>query len=226
MIHGSWAIMDPDAVEAACDGTAEGPLSPRGQRKLDQIIEGAGEVFAGQGFGGASVDEIARRAGISKATMYRYFPDKAAIFKAYVEREFKRQSAQICAIDFEHSALEDVLRQVGREFIRFMLTPSARSIYRIAVAESERFPEIGLAFFQSGPDEARRRLAPKLAAAMESGELARGDPDMASFQFFELCKARLFYRSLFCRECMPSGAAVEEQVEAAVRTFLKAYAPG
>ncbi len=213
-----------EALEAG--GEAAGPpLSVRGQRKLDQIIEGAGEVFAAQGFGGASVDEIARRAGISKATMYRYFPDKAAIFDAYVRREFDRQSEGISAIDFEHSSLEDVLRQVGRGFIAFMLSPASRSIYRIAVAESERFPELALAFFLSGPDGARARLEPSLAAAMERGELAQGDPNLASFQFFELCKARLFYRSLFCQDCDVSDAAINAQAEASVRTFLKAYAP-
>lgn len=219
-------MMDADDLMGAHGETAEGPLSARGQRKLDQIIEGAGEVFATRGFGGASVDEIARQAGISKATMYRYFPDKTAIFNAYVRREFARQSAHICAFDFDHSTLEDVLKQVGREFIALMLSPFGLSIYRIAVAESERFPEIGLAFFQSGPDEARRLLAPMLEAAMERGELARGNPDLASFQFFELCKARLFYRSLFCCEADRSDAAIEAQVEVATRLFLKAYAPG
>lgn len=207
---------DPDGVE---------PLSPRGERKRDQILQGAGEVFRAEGFGSASVDEIARRAGISKATMYRYFPDKAAIFNAYVQRELVRQTDQLLAIDFDHSALDAALHQLARGYIKFTISPFARGIYRIAVSECERFPEIGQAFFESGPGGAHRRLAPVLAAAMERGELAQADPDAAAFQFFELCKSRLFYRSLFCRECDATEEAIDAQARLAVSTFLKAYAP-
>lgn len=218
-------MTDAKELDGRRPGDEAEPLSPRGQRKWDQILEGAGEVFAAEGFGGASVDEIARRAGISKATMYRYFPDKAAIFNAYVRRELVRQTEHLLAIDLDHGTLQQALTQVARGYIAFKLSSFARSIYRIAVSESERFPEIGQAFFESGPDEARRRLAPVLAAAMARGELAEGDPDVAAFQFFELCKAKLFYRSLFCRECDASDAAIHSQAELATRIFLKAYAP-
>lgn len=202
-----------------------GKLTARGQRKLDQILEGAGEVFLSEGFGGASVDEIARRAGISKATLYRYFPDKSAIFNAYVRRELARQAALLDAMDREHATIEETLHRFAKGFIAFMLSPFARGIYRIAVSESDRFPDIGRAFFDSGPDQVRRRIAPVLAAAMERGELAPGDPDDAAYQFFELCKAKLFYRSLFCSECDASEAAIDAQARLAVGTFLKAYAP-
>jgi TetR/AcrR family transcriptional repressor of mexJK operon len=49
-------------------------------RKFDQVIEGAKAVFLREGFEGASVDEIARDAGVSKATLYSYFPDKQHLF--------------------------------------------------------------------------------------------------------------------------------------------------
>ena len=129
------------------------------------------------------------------------------------------------AIDPDDSPLEEVLLQLARGYITFVLSPLARDIFRIAVAESERFPDIGLAFFESGPDLGRQRLAPVLAAAMERGELAPGEPNAAAFQFFELCKSELFYRSLFCSECNVSDAAIEAQAALAVRIFLKAYAP-
>jgi AcrR family transcriptional regulator len=218
----------PDAPEPESAGSAGAAeeLTPRGRRKCEQILEGAREVFRAEGYGGASVDEIARRAGISKATMYRYFPDKMALFNAYVKRELERQSAELLSIAPEDRPLEEVLLRLARGYITFILSPFARGIYRIAVAESERFPEIGRTFFDTGPDEVSRKLAPVLAAAMERGELARGEPDVAAFQFFELCKAKLFYRSLFCRECDVSEAKIEAQSRLVVHTFLKAYAPG
>ena len=220
--------MMPEAPElgpAERAGEAE-PLSARGQRKCDQILEGACEVFRAEGFGGASVDEIARRAGISKATMYRYYPDKTAIFNAYVRRECARQAAHLLSIDLDDSPLEEVLHRLALGFIKFVVSPFAQGIYRIAVSEAERFPDIGQAFFESGPDEARKRLSPVLAAAMARGELAAEDPDVAALQFFELCKAKIFYRSLFCRQCDVSDAAIDAQARLAVRTFLRAYRPG
>lgn len=218
---------DQVRLPAAVTGIPEDAevLSARGQRKREQLLDGAGEVFMAVGYGSASVDEIARSAGISKATMYRYFPDKSAIFNAYVRRELARQTRHLLDIDFDQSTLSQALHRLAREYIAFKLTPFARGIYRIAVSESERFPEIGQAFFTSGPDEARRLLAPVLAAAMARGELGPGDPDVAAFQFFELCKSRLFYRSLFCRECDLSQADIDAQADLTVRTFLKAYAP-
>ena len=45
-------------------------------RKYDQVIDGARKVFLKDGFEGASVDDIAKEAGVSKATLYSYFPDK------------------------------------------------------------------------------------------------------------------------------------------------------
>jgi DNA-binding transcriptional regulator YbjK len=61
-------------------------------RKFDQVIEGAKAVFLREGFEGASVDEIARDAGVSKATLYSYFPDKQHLFLAVLETECAHQS--------------------------------------------------------------------------------------------------------------------------------------
>ena len=74
-------------------------LSPRAERKLAQVIEGARSVLIAKGFEGASVDDIAREAGISKATMYRYFPDKTALFAAVMNQECTRQMSE--ALEFE-----------------------------------------------------------------------------------------------------------------------------
>ena len=51
-------------------------------RKFDQVLEGARSVFLADGFEGASVDQIAKVAGVSKATLYSYFPDKRLLFAA------------------------------------------------------------------------------------------------------------------------------------------------
>ena len=61
-------------------------------RKFDQVLKGARDVFMADGFEGASVDDIARAAGVSKATLYSYFPDKRLLFMEVARNECARQA--------------------------------------------------------------------------------------------------------------------------------------
>ena len=61
-------------------------------RKFDQVLEGARAIFMRDGFEGASVDDIAREAGVSKATLYSYFPDKRLLFMEVAKAECNRQA--------------------------------------------------------------------------------------------------------------------------------------
>ena len=61
-------------------------------RKFDQVVEGARTVFLRDGFEGASVDDIAREANVSKATLYSYFPDKRVLFLEIASQETHRQA--------------------------------------------------------------------------------------------------------------------------------------
>ena len=65
-------------------------------RKYDQVIAGARDVFLAQGFEGASVDLIAREAGVSKATLYSYFPDKRILFIEVAKKNVRRKLNARC----------------------------------------------------------------------------------------------------------------------------------
>ena len=67
----------------------DGTIEPKKGRKFDQVLEGARQVFMSDGFEGASVDDIARAANVSKATLYSYFPDKRLMFTEMAEREWE-----------------------------------------------------------------------------------------------------------------------------------------
>lgn len=195
-------------------------LGPRAEKKCRQILDGARAVFLERGFDGASVDEIAERAGISKATMYRYYPDKKALFSAVVSRDCGRQADHMFALDIDNLPLEELLYKLAKGYIAFIVSPFAQGIYRIAVAESGRLPEIGGTFFNSGPDCGRRRLAPILAEAAARGEIDVDDPDHAAHQFFELCKAEVFYKTLFGLGGPTTEAEIDAKARATVAGFL------
>jgi TetR/AcrR family transcriptional regulator, mexJK operon transcriptional repressor len=191
--------------------------------KACQILEGAKQAFLELGYEGASVDEIARRAKVSKGTLYNYFLDKRALFIAVVERECQKNAQRIFQIENKEAAIETVLYGIARNYIELFIAPFAPSLLRAVIAEAQRFPELGLAFYRSGPDLGKQRLMQFLAAAVERGELAIDDLELAAQQFIELCKADLFYKWSFCIQTSITEAEIERVANGAVTTFLKAF---
>ncbi len=173
------------------------------------------------GFEGASTDEIVRRAGVSKGTVYKYFPDKASLFEAVIMRECSEQSRRVAELAVGDGSVRDRLGGLAGIYIEFLLSPFAQQIYRIAVGESRRFPEVGKAFYRSGPELVCRLLGEQLAGM---DELRVADPGLAAKQFVELCRAEFYFDVLFgVRKRVP-----KKEIEAAggrvVDLFLKVYA--
>ena len=192
-------------------------------RKFDQVLEGARQVFLADGFEGASVDDIARAAGVSKATLYSYFPDKRLLFMEVAHTECLRQGEE--ALDnVECSATPELaLQEAGRRMLAFMLSDIGQRIFRICVAEADRFPDLGRQFYETGPLVLRGRLRDYLATATARGELQIDDLDLAADQFAELCKADLFPRWVFNIDTSFSEAEIDRVVTGAVRTFMARY---
>lgn len=198
------------------------PMVRKG-RKFDQVLEGARVVFMADGFEGASVDDIAREAGVSKATLYSYFPDKRLLFMEVANQECRRQSQS--AIDNINKSAQprDVLSQAGRHFLRFLTSKFGQQVFRICVAESDRFPEIGRAFYQSGTARMRAEMAAYFTESIGRGELKIDDLILAADQFAELCKADIWSRLIFGVISSVSDAEIDRVVDAAVETFMARY---
>ncbi|UWR22286.1 TetR/AcrR family transcriptional regulator [Sulfitobacter sp. S190] len=193
-------------------------------RKYDQVLEGARQVFMSDGFEGASVDDIARAGGVSKATLYKYFPDKRVLFMEVANTECLRQSRHaIDSIDMQAPPRE-VLCAVGTHFLGFITSHFGQQIFRICVAESDRFPEIGQNFYNSGPAVMRGEMVAYFTAACARGELKIDDFELAADQFGELCKADIWMRRLFGITQSTTAADIDRIVGSAVETFLARYA--
>ncbi|MDA7429360.1 TetR/AcrR family transcriptional regulator [Primorskyibacter aestuariivivens] len=203
--------------------TPDAPPQVRRGRKFDQVLDGARTVFLAHGFEGASVDDIAREAGVSKATLYSYFPDKRLLFLEVAANECCRQSDQ-AQHDIDMSGPPRmVLEQVGRHFLGFILSDFGQSIFRICVAEGDRFPDLGRQFYNSGPAVMHKALVEYLQASMGRGELQIEDFDLAADQFGELCKADLWPRLIFnvTRSFRPEE--ITRVITGAVDTFMARY---
>ena len=196
-------------------------------RKFDQVLEGAREIFMRDGFDGANVDDIAREAGVSKATLYSYFPDKRLLFSEVARLECDRQaSAALAEIDTD-APVDVSLRELADRITRFFVSDFGQQMYRICVAESHRFPELGQRFYASGPQMMRARLRPIFESYVARGALRIDDFDMAANQLAELCKSDLFSRRLCGVIDGASDADIARVTGAAVDMFMARYgAPG
>ncbi|QGX99817.1 TetR family transcriptional regulator [Roseovarius faecimaris] len=192
-------------------------------RKFDQVLEGARMIFMRDGFEGASVDEIARAAQVSKATLYSYFPDKRLLFSEVARMECNRQADEALDVFEMDAPVEDVLREAADRVVRFFLSDFGQAVFRICVSESHRFPELGARFYESGPALLRQRLGGVLQHYVDRGELKIDDMDLAASQFGELCKSDLFVRCLCGVACDCTEADIDRVVTGAVEMFLARY---
>jgi AcrR family transcriptional regulator len=192
-------------------------------RKYDQVLEGARSVFLADGFERANVDDIARAAGVSKATLYSYFPDKRLLFVEFATAECLRQNEMIVdSIDMSAPPRE-VLGMGGRQFLSFVTSPLGMQMFRICVAESERFPEVGQNFYLSGPRYMHDQMVGYLEGSVARGELVIDDLSLAAYQFGELCKADIWVKLCLNVRVDVSQDEIERNVDGAVDMFMARY---
>lgn len=203
----------------------EAGLPPEESAKRRQIIEGARALFLAQGFDAASMDAIARKAGVSKGTLYVYFDSKERLFEAIVEDERAGQAEQVFSLNSSDHDVAAVLTRLGAAFVRFLCQPTAISALRTVIAIADRMPELGRKFYEFGPMCGIDRLAAYLKAQCEAGVLAVDDCEVAAAQFLDACQSTMFKPVLFGAGEPPSEERIQHVVGTAVRTFLAAYKP-
>ncbi len=190
--------------------------------KLRQIMDGARAVFLAAGFDGASMNDIARSAGVSKGTLYSYFASKDELFDAIIRAEFAQAAERLCRFRREGD-VRDMLTDFGVRLITRMAEPSVLALARVVVAATEKFPKIGVAFYEAGPLFGATRLAGELTALEKTGVLKVPDPERAAWQFVDLCQSYVYKRILFGVVDRVAPEEIEAAVVAGVDVFLKAY---
>jgi TetR/AcrR family transcriptional regulator, mexJK operon transcriptional repressor len=194
--------------------------------KAQDILQAARDLFIAKGFEATSMDAVARAAGVSKATVYAHFKSKNELFAAIVAQVAERLTAEIRAVIDAKLPLRQALMRIGLEFLEVLTDPRRVRMFRMMVAEVDRFPELGRVFYEAGPLVMQECLAGFLEGAAAAGSLAIADSGMATRQLLSLIKADLHLRCLLVLGTEPSPADLERQVAAAVDMFLRAYGTG
>ena len=193
--------------------------------KRDQILDGAKQIFAANGYDGASMNDITRAAGVSKGTIYVYFNNKEELFAALIQRERARIFDAVDSILIDSKPLEEVLFDFGMMFGRHMTDNNTVRSLRMVLGVIDDMPEVANMFLNCGPTRGAHRLKDYLAARAAKGELVLEDDLLAARQFADLCTAGLFKPCLFNERNQPEDAEIEKTVRAAIHVFMKAYAP-
>ncbi|MEQ8656456.1 MAG: TetR/AcrR family transcriptional regulator [Hyphomicrobiales bacterium] len=194
---------------------------PKG-RKEAQLLAAAREVFLERGYAGAGMDDIVLKAGISKATAYKYFPDKSLLFQAVIDQVCLEQRDRLKKATFGTETAEALTTAVTMA-VKFMLTPLAQSVFRTCVAEAARFPHVGHAFYIS----ASLAMSDQLVAIFERGEaegcLRVENKRLAANQLWQLSRSLYFYEMLFQVRDRVSSAEVDLVIEETLSAFVARY---
>jgi AcrR family transcriptional regulator len=167
-------------------GQSETTVSkPRWQRRSEdrprEICEAALEVFAEKGFAAAKLDEIARRAGVSKGTLYLYFKDKADLFRAVVRDAIVPNIAYANTVALADAPFADVVRGLLVRFAENATRMPIGAVAKMVVGESRNFPELARVWHDEVASKTLGAIAALIEQAQKRGEVRPGDPRLYAF---------------------------------------------
>jgi AcrR family transcriptional regulator len=157
------------------DDAVELPTSPRWQRRPEarpeEILDAAREVFSEYGYAGAKLEDVARRAGVSKGTVYLYFDSKETLFREMVRAKVVAALAQAEAVVRDHQGpCRELLVLVVTGMYRRMRQEQMVGLSRVVLAELRNFPELAKFYFDEVILRARHLVNEVLARGVASGE--------------------------------------------------------
>ena len=198
---------------------------PADNAKRRQIIEGARQVFLALGFDRASMDEIARAAGVSKGTLYVYFDNKQRLFEELIIEDRRDQAERIVKVDFADPDIRANLMRFGVSLAERLQMPQTIALSRVVIAASAHIPEIGRTLYAAGPGYGISYISSYFDAKCAEGRLSMLDTKLAAAQFIELCMCMILKPIMFNVSGPSSPERIETVVTSAVDMILAAYGP-
>ena len=199
-------------------------LSRRQQNRIERerrVLEAAMKVFSETGYSGATMDAVAIEAGLSKPTLYQYFESKEALFSAMMLEE-RDHMLEV----FQHPSGKDMvadLHHFAWDYADTVMRPDMLSLARLIIGEVQRFPEIGRAYQQSGPDRLLVGIMDYLEGRRAVGRLTFDDAELAAQDFWGLILSAPRNQALYMPDAVPGRAEIARYIHNGLRVFLRAY---
>lgn len=205
---------------------AAGPGRPKDLGKRAAILEAAKQMFTQLGFEGASMDQIAAAAGVSKLTVYSHFGDKETLFGAAVRSHCETSLPASLFEACPDIPLRERLLAVGRAFYGMITSPEAVAGHRMLCTPQLAGSPLSRLFWEEGPERVQNAFGTLLERRIAAGELdIEPTPEAvhrAATQFFVLLKGEPHAMLVFgCGDV--DATEVEAHLAASVDMFLRAY---
>ena len=201
----------------------------RSTRKRKAILKAGTTVFIRNGFLGASTDEIAALAGVSKQTVYKHFSDKKSLFTEIVTSTVNEVSEPVYneVLKLQDSGnVEADLRKLARRQLARVMQPRLLQLRRLVIGEAGRFPDLARRFYERGPERTVAALATTFTRLAKRGALQLADPQLAAAHFnWLIMSIPLNQAMLLGDDHLPSPKDLDRYADAGVRVFLAAYTP-
>ena len=196
---------------------------PRDPERMRRVLDAAHQQFVALGFDHTSLDAIAKDSGVSKVTIYSYFPSKEALFEATVASRTDGVFEATRAVALDPAHPKAALMRVGGEFLKLMRDDDVIGVHRMLYASAVHQPAAGQGFYQQGPHRLITELAQYLRIAHQAGTLRVDKPDLAADQFLSLFLGGGHIRALLGLG-KPSARSDAELLQENVKLFLSRYA--
>jgi AcrR family transcriptional regulator len=179
------SLLTPDVAQEPRPKSSRGPGRPT--LSNEELLDKALDIFLEKGFERTSIDAITAAAGMAKRTVYLRYGDKAALFRAALERAIDEWIMPVETLQAAESEdLEETLLRVGQILVANIMTPAGLRLLRITNAESGRMPEIGAYTFKHGTERTIAYLADLFRRRIKLGGGELADAEDAALAFLHL----------------------------------------
>lgn len=170
------------------------------------------------------MERIAREAGVSKATLYAYFPSLPAVLRAVIQNHREIMTAALERLPVHTSGLRASLVRFGTVLLEFLTSPEAIALQRMLAAEPALRRRLGPLIYREGPEVMRAKVASILDAAQARGELRMHDSGLAAEQLLGMWQGIVNVGMLIGGRPRPTASERARMVRSAVELLLRAYA--
>lgn len=195
----------------------------RTERKRRLILKAAGAVFAREGFAHAGMEQVARDAGVSTATLYAHFPGKADLFRVVVEETLENIAHRVRqSVDVVGDARTRLVA-FGLSYAEFYCAPDSRALFWMVIAERRRFPDLADHFRNRGRTELGGTIMSIIKGLAAEGLIVVEKPSWAAGQLQGMIEHATLILGLVGGDDVLPARPLEAIVSEAVETFLARY---
>jgi TetR/AcrR family transcriptional repressor of mexJK operon len=201
-------------------------VEDRSTRKRRAIMEAATTLFLEHGYQGASVEQIAALAAVSKPTVYRFFADKEQLLTEIVLETLERRGmpfrAEMAALA-ETDDLSPHLQSLARDYIKTVTQPTGLALRRLVIGASHQLPGLAQAYYARAQEQTLEALANVFAHLAARGLLEIDEPMTAASHFAFLVLGYALDKSLFSPTKPFTDTELKDQADTGVAAFLTVY---